>query len=76
MAYSSFIFAQANVQEDIIPYVIVGQGAMNTLATVVSVSVFRVNANYNTIKSCTLYSTLTELKIIIISAKTVNSKMS
>ncbi|KAL4220892.1 Solute carrier 2 [Mactra antiquata] len=37
MAYSSFIFAQANVPEDIIPYVIVGQGAINAISTLISV---------------------------------------
>ncbi|XP_045161537.2 solute carrier family 2, facilitated glucose transporter member 5-like isoform X2 [Mercenaria mercenaria] len=37
MSYSSFIFKQAEVPEDTIPYVIVGQGAINVLATIVCV---------------------------------------
>ena len=38
MSYSIFIFEQANTPKDIIPYVIVGQGAINVLATVFAVS--------------------------------------
>ena len=38
MAYSVFIFKQANVPEDTIPYVIVAQGAINVLGTIVTVS--------------------------------------
>ena len=38
MSYSVFIFKQANVPEDSIPYVIVAQGAINVLATIVAVS--------------------------------------
>lgn len=37
MSYSVFIFKQANVPEDSIPYVIVVQGAINVLATIVAV---------------------------------------
>lgn len=37
MAYSSFIYAQANVDDSVIPYVVVGQGAMNVVSTLVSV---------------------------------------
>lgn len=39
MSYSSFIFKQAEVPENTIPYVIVGQGAINVIATIVCVSV-------------------------------------
>ena len=39
MSYSVFIFKQANVPEDSIPYVIVVQGAINVLATIVAVSI-------------------------------------
>ena len=38
MSYSLFIFEQASVPKDTIPYVIVGQGAINVLATIVAVS--------------------------------------
>lgn len=37
MAYSSFIYAQANVPDSAIPYVVVGQGAINVVFTMVSV---------------------------------------
>lgn len=37
MSYSIFIFKQANVPEASIPYVIVAQGAINVLATIVAV---------------------------------------
>lgn len=37
MSYSSFIFKQANVPVESIPYVIVGQGVINFLATIVAV---------------------------------------
>ena len=42
MSYSSFIFKQASVPEDSIPYVVVGQGAINVIATIIAVS-------YNTV---------------------------
>ncbi|KAL8597083.1 hypothetical protein ACOMHN_057572 [Nucella lapillus] len=38
MSYSSFIFAQANVPSNAIPYVIVGTGTINILTTIVAVS--------------------------------------
>jgi len=38
MSYSTFIFAQASVPEMVIPYVIVGQGAINVLSSIVAVS--------------------------------------
>ncbi|XP_045161535.2 solute carrier family 2, facilitated glucose transporter member 1-like [Mercenaria mercenaria] len=37
MAYSSFIYTQANVPDSVIPYVVVGQGAVNVISTIVSV---------------------------------------
>ena len=37
MSYSAFIFAQANVPIDFIPYVIVGTGTINVLCTVIAV---------------------------------------
>ncbi|WAR13754.1 GTR1-like protein [Mya arenaria] len=37
MSYSTFIFKQATIPENTIPYVIVGQGAVNVLATIVCV---------------------------------------
>ncbi|XP_076472467.1 solute carrier family 2, facilitated glucose transporter member 3-like [Babylonia areolata] len=37
MSYSAFIFAQANVPDSAIPYVIVGTGTINVLATIVAV---------------------------------------
>lgn len=37
MSYSSFIFAQANVAENTIPYVVVAQGAINVIATIICV---------------------------------------
>ena len=40
MSYSIFIFKQASVPEDSIPYVIVAQGAINVLATIVAVSIW------------------------------------
>ena len=39
MSYSSFIFEQAQVPTKTIPYVVVGQGAINVLATIVCVSI-------------------------------------
>lgn len=44
MAYSSFIYAQANVPDSVIPYVVVGQGAINTIFTLVSVGYW--NSHY------------------------------
>lgn len=38
MSYSSFIFKQASVPDDSIPYVVVGQGAINVIATIIAVS--------------------------------------
>ena len=38
MSYSVFIFEQASVPKDTIPYVIVAQGAINVLATIFAVS--------------------------------------
>ena len=43
MSYSSFIFRQANIPLDQIPYVIVGQGAVNVLATIVAVRIITLN---------------------------------
>ena len=37
MSYSGFIFEEAGIPRDAIPYVIVGQGAINMLATVIAV---------------------------------------
>ncbi|XP_052274456.1 solute carrier family 2, facilitated glucose transporter member 1-like isoform X4 [Dreissena polymorpha] len=37
MSYSTFIFKQATIAENIIPYVIVGQGAINVIATIICV---------------------------------------
>lgn len=37
MSYSVFIFAQARVPEDYIPYVIVGTGAINVISTIIAV---------------------------------------
>ena len=38
MSYSVFIFKQADVSEKSIPYVIIAQGVINVLATIVAVS--------------------------------------
>ncbi|WAR14416.1 GTR1-like protein [Mya arenaria] len=37
MSYSTFIFSQASVPENIIPYVIVGQGAINVISSIFAV---------------------------------------
>ena len=37
MSYSGFIFEEAGIPRDAIPYVIVGQGTINMLATVIAV---------------------------------------
>ncbi|XP_060565835.1 solute carrier family 2, facilitated glucose transporter member 1-like isoform X2 [Ruditapes philippinarum] len=37
MSYSSFIFEQAQVPDQTIPYVVVGQGAINVIATIICV---------------------------------------
>lgn len=37
MSYSNFIFAQANVPEGFIPYIILGTGTINVLCTVIAV---------------------------------------
>ena len=39
MSYSSFIFRQASIPLDTIPYVIVGQGTVNVLATISAVGI-------------------------------------
>ena len=39
MSYSMFIFRQASIPENNIPYVIVAQGAINVIATIVCVSI-------------------------------------
>ncbi|KAK3603513.1 hypothetical protein CHS0354_030370 [Potamilus streckersoni] len=37
MSYSAFIFQQAKIEESAIPYVIVGQGAINVIATIIAI---------------------------------------
>ncbi|KAL3861432.1 hypothetical protein ACJMK2_007466 [Sinanodonta woodiana] len=37
MSYSGFIFQQAKIEDSAIPYVIVGQGAINVIATVIAI---------------------------------------
>lgn len=38
MSYSSFIFTQASVAEDVVQYAIVGNGTINVIATIIAVS--------------------------------------